>query len=649
MSEMETSILRWIPLLPFLGTALCVVAATTGRKRLAELVGPGVILGAFAVALLAVARFWGLAEGGSLVDHVAPWIHVAPLQVDFTLRLDALTAVMLLVVTGVGFLIHLYSLGYMHEDPDVARFFAYLNLFTGAMLVLVLADSLPVLFIGWEGVGFCSYVLIGFWYAELPNAVAGRKAFVANRVGDAAFLIGMFLLFWSLAKLGAPTLDFPEIARLAPQLGEAAPGVVTAVCLLLLVGATGKSAQIPLYVWLPDAMAGPTPVSALIHAATMVTAGVYMIARLSHLYVLAPLALDVVATIGALTALFAATIALVQRDLKKILAYSTISQIGYMILGVGVGAFSAGVFHLMTHAFFKALLFLGAGSVMHALHGELDVFKMGGLRRHLPVTARTFLVATLAISGVPPLAAFFSKDMVLEAAFVGGHRLQWLLGLAAAGLTAFYMFRAYFLAFSGDSRMDPEKEAHVHESPATMTLPLVLLAVLSVIGGWVGLPHGVLWGDRFGHFLAPVFAAPHGAHGAAHAEPSGSTALALTLVTTAVALSGIFVAWRMYGQPSRIAEALQERFPRVFALLSGKWFVDEIYGVLFLQPYVATSRFFWKVCDAMLIDGLVNGVGDFFRGSALVVRRLQTGNVQHYALGLLVGAVCTAGYYWLAR
>jgi NADH-quinone oxidoreductase subunit L len=649
MSELETSILRWIPLLPLLGTMLCIVAATTGRKELAKLAGPGVVLVAFAVALVSVARFWALPEGGSLVDRVYTWMHAGPLDVSLAFRLDALTAVMVLIVTGVGFLIHLYSLGYMHDDPDIARYFAYLNLFTGSMLVLVLGDSLPVLFVGWEGVGLCSYLLIGFWYTDPANADAGRKAFVANRVGDAAFLIGMFLLFWSIAGAGGGSLAFPDINRLAPSLAETSPHVVTAICLLLLVGATGKSAQIPLYVWLPDAMAGPTPVSALIHAATMVTAGVYMIARLSHLYVLSPVALEVVATIGALTAFFAATIAIVQTDLKKVLAYSTVSQIGYMILGVGVGAFSAGVFHLMTHAFFKALLFLAAGSVMHALHGELNVFKMGGLKKHLPITSKTFLVGTLAIAGVPPLAAFFSKDMVLEAAFAGGFTIQWLLGLIAAGITAFYMFRAYFLAFEGESRMDPEKEAHVHESPSNMAIPLVILAVLSIVGGWVGLPHGFLWGDRFGHFLEPVLAKPM-LHGDAHGHGvSTGTLIGLIVLTTAVAFAGIALAWSLYGKPSETPSRLQARLPRLYDLLWGKYFVDEIYDLVVIRPYVATSRFFWKVVDSTVIDGVVNGVGTLFSRNAMAWRLLQTGNVQHYALALVIGAVCTVGYYWLVR
>ena len=430
---------------------------------------------------------------------------------------------------------------------------------------------------------------------------------------------------------------------MAPQLGAAAPHIVTAVCLLLLIGATGKSAQIPLYVWLPDAMAGPTPVSALIHAATMVTAGVYMIARLSPLYVLSPAALDVVATIGAVTALFAATMALVQNDLKKILAYSTISQIGYMVLGVGVGSFSGGVFHLMTHACFKALLFLGAGSVMHAMSGELDIHKMGNLKAKLPTTRWTFLVGCLAIAGVPPLAAFFSKDMILEAAFASGHVVLWFIGLTAAGMTAFYMFRAYFLTFEGKSRVDHHTEHHLHESPPTMTIPLMILAVLSIVAGWVGLPHGVLWGDAWGHYLAPVLAS-HEALG--HHEIAGGTVLLLTVVTTGVALGGIGLAYSFYLKSPGTADRLAERFHGIYVLLWNKYWIDELYDRLFITPYVIFSKFFWKVVDSMLIDGVVNGVGIAVGKTSDAWRRLESGNVQHYAAAMMVGAVVTCGIYW---
>jgi NADH-quinone oxidoreductase subunit L len=594
-------------------------------------------LGAFVLAVVAVAQLWAQPVGASLLDRMYTWIHATPLTVEAALRVDALSSVMILVVTGVGLLIHVYSLGYMHDDADIARFFAYMNLFTASMLVLVLADSLPLLFVGWEGVGLCSYLLVGFWYSDMANATAGRKAFIANRVGDAGFLVGMFLLFWNLVALGTPTLNLADVNRLAPALAQATPTVVTAVCLLLFVGATGKSAQIPLYVWLPDAMAGPTPVSALIHAATMVTAGVYMIARLSPLYVQAPIALDVVATIGAVTALFAATIALVQNDLKKILAYSTVSQLGYMFLGLGVGAFSAAIFHLMTHAFFKALLFLGAGSVMHALSGELDIHKMGGLRRKMPITGATFLIASLAISGFPGFAAFFSKDLILESAFASGHRFNWFLGFAAAGLTAFYVFRGYFVAFTGDSRVDPETAHHVHEAPASMAVPLMVLAVLSTVGGWVGLPQGFLWGDRFTAYVAPAVAAPPHA---AHPATAEHTVLLLMVATTAVALTGIGVAYAMYVRAPGLVQALYARTTGVYQVLWNKYWVDEIYDVLILQPYVRLSRFFWQVIDSGLIDGAVNGVGSVLTSSGGVLRRLQTGNVQSYALFMLVGALC---------
>ena len=640
---MATSLLRWIPLLPLIGFGLGVFAASTNRRSLVHVTGPGSVLLAFVVSVIAVARLWTLPAGGALVDNVYTWISVGMLHIDLTFRVDALTSVMILIITGIGFLIHLYSMGYMHDDADEARFFSYLNLFVASMLVLVLADSLPVVFIGWEGVGVCSYLLIGFWYKDMANADAGRKAMITNRIGDAAFLIGMFILVWALHDLGAASLRFEDVNRMAPQLGAAAPHLVTAVCLLLLIGATGKSAQIPLYVWLPDAMAGPTPVSALIHAATMVTAGVYMIARLSPLYVLSPAALDVVATIGAVTALFAATMALVQNDLKKILAYSTISQIGYMVLGVGVGSFSGGVFHLMTHACFKALLFLGAGSVMHAMSGELDIHKMGNLKAKLPTTRWTFLVGCLAIAGVPPLAAFFSKDMILEAAFASGHVVLWFIGLTAAGMTAFYMFRAYFLAFEGKSRVDHHTEHHLHESPPTMTVPLMILAVLSIVAGWVGLPHGILWGDAWGHYLAPVLA-PHDALG--HHEIAGSTVLLLTLVTTGVALGGIGLAYSFYLKSPGTADRLAERFHGIYVLLWNKYWIDEIYDRLFITPYVIFSKFFWKVVDSMLIDGVVNGVGVAVGKTSDVWRRFETGNVQHYAAAMMVGAVVTCGIYW---
>jgi NADH-quinone oxidoreductase subunit L len=632
----ETSLLRWIVLLPLLGVALCAVGSLAGRRELARLAAPLVVLLAFAVSLAAVARLWGEAEGAALADRVYSWMPVGPLQVEVAFRVDALASVMILIVTGVGLLIHVYSLGYMHDDADEARFFAYLNLFMASMLILVLGDSLPLLFVGWEGVGLCSYLLIGFWYANREYADAGRKAFVANRVGDAAFLVGLFVLFWTMADAGKPSLSFTDVNGMAGQLAQRSPAVVTAVCLLLLAGATGKSAQIPLYVWLPDAMAGPTPVSALIHAATMVTAGVYMIARLSPLYVHSPGALEVIVWIGALTSFFAATIAIAQRDLKKILAYSTISQLGYMFLALGAGAFAAGIFHVMTHAFFKALLFLGAGSVMHALSGELDVYRMGGLKEKLPLTRLTFLIGTMAIAGVPLLAAFFSKDMILEAAFAGGHLLPWALGVVTAGLTAFYMFRAYFLAFEGESRVARERQHHLHESPATMTAPLVILAALSVTGGYVGLPHGILWGDAFGRYLAPSLGALHGEE---HHLAAGTVSL-LMLAATVVALGGILVAYAIYLRAPGSADAIAERARGLYRILWNKYYVDELYDAVVLTPFVALSNVCWKVIDNVLVDGLVNGLGAAITFTGGALRMLQTGNVQSYALATLMGAIC---------
>lgn len=642
MNDLETSLLRYIVLLPLLGFGIGVLAASRDKPAIARASGPGVLLLAFVLAVIAVGRLWGLAPDGALVDHLYTWIEAGPLNVDLTFRVDRLTSVMIFIITGVGSLIHVYSLGYMDDDPDVARYFAYLNLFVASMLILVLGDSLPVMFIGWEGVGLCSYLLIGFWYKEKPNADAGQKAMIANRIGDAAFLIGMFLLFWSLAEVGTGTLNFQGINEQAGTLAEKMPWVPTVACLLLLVGATGKSAQVPLYVWLPDAMAGPTPVSALIHAATMVTAGVYMIARLSFLYVEAPAAMEVVATIGGVTCLFAATMAIVQEDLKKVLAYSTVSQIGYMIIGVGVGAFAAGIFHLMMHAFFKALLFLCAGAVMHALHGELRMSHMGNLKEKMPITGRTFLIASLAISGVPGFAAFFSKDMVLEAAFLNGNTFVWFLGTTAAGFTAFYVFRAYFRAFTGESRVDPEKEAHLHEMPWVMTVPLIILAVLSTFGGWIGMPFHLLWGDAIGEYLAPSVA--HLEH---HGHPSTGTLLLLMLAATGAALFGIWWAWLLYSRSPETLERVYARTTRVYEVLWNKYWIDELYDFLIVEPYKRASRFFWKSIDSVVIDGVVNGVGAVVVWNSGLWRRLQTGNVQSYALGMLVGAVAVVGGYYL--
>jgi len=529
----------------------------------------------------------------------------------------------------------------MSHDKDYARFFAYLNLFMVSMLLLVLGGNYLMLFIGWEGVGLCSYLLIGFWYDRMftptmSNASAGKKAFIVNRIGDFGFLLALFLIFTNFGSL-----EFGAVFDAALH-HPASAGVMTAIGLLLLLGATGKSAQIPLFVWLPDAMAGPTPVSALIHAATMVTAGVYMVARSHVLYALAPFALDTVAWIGGLTALMAATIAVAQNDIKKVLAYSTVSQLGYMFLGLGSAAFGAGIFHVMTHAFFKALLFLGAGSVIHALHEEQDIRKMGGLRRKLPLTFATFLVATLAITGFPGLSGFFSKDEILAAAF-GQNKGLWAIGVVTAGLTSFYMFRLLFLTFFGKSRVEPEKEDKIHESPAVMTVPLVILAVLSVAGGWLGLPPVLgkhLLGGPGGGFLGPVFEGLHHIEGFGHAHHM-SHAMEWTLmgVSTVVALVGFGVAWFKYIGTDDLRAITASRRGFVGQLLADKYRVDELYDAVIVRPIGACARFLWRWIDELLIDGLVNFSGLAVRVGGEILRLFQTGHVQTYAFFMVLGVI----------
>ncbi|MBI3782379.1 MAG: NADH-quinone oxidoreductase subunit L [Deltaproteobacteria bacterium] len=629
-TAVAVSYLWLIPALPALGVLVNLSLGALLGKGAVGFIAPGTVAGGFGVALYCLVQILQLPPGSALEQTLWPWISAGNLQVDIAFRVDALSAVMICVVTGVGFLIHIYSVGYMHDDPSYARYFIYLNLFTCAMLILVLADNLPLLFVGWEGVGLCSYLLIGFWFDKEANASAGKKAFVVNRVGDAGFLLGTFLLFWSLG-VGTHSLSFQDIAAHAKSIPL---DTVTLITLLLFVGATGKSAQLPLYVWLPDAMAGPTPVSALIHAATMVTAGVYMIARLNFLFVLAPATLTVVATIGALTALFAASIGLMQNDIKKVLAYSTVSQLGYMFLGVGVGAFSAGVFHLMTHAFFKGLLFLGSGSVIHGMHGEQDMRRMGGLRTYMPTTYRTFLIGTLAIAGVPGLAGFFSKDLILAHAFSSSPVL-WLVGLCAAGMTAFYMFRLVFMTFWGECRADEHTKHHIHESPATMTVPLVLLAVLSIVGGYVGLPEMWAWGNRFDAFLAPVFAAAQG--GEHHMEMG--LEYALMAASVGVAVGGIALAYVLYVARPELPGQIADQAAGAYDLISNKYYVDELYDAVLVQPALKLSNLLWRVVDVGIVDGIVNGSARVVGASSSFWRRWQTGNVEHYAVSMLFGAV----------
>jgi NADH-quinone oxidoreductase subunit L len=575
------------------------------------------------------------------------WIVAGGLKTVVGYKIDPLSIIMALVVSGVSFFIHIYSVGYMHDDRGFTRYFAFLNLFVFMMLTLVLANNFLLMFVGWEGVGLCSYLLIGFWFERDAPANAGKKAFVVNRVGDFGFLVAIFLIF---AHLG--TLEFNGVFAAAHSLDIV---TVTLITLLLFVGATGKSAQIPLYVWLPDAMEGPTPVSSLIHAATMVTSGVYMIARCNVLYSMAPVSMAVVAIVGAATAIFAASMGLLQFDIKRVLAYSTISQLGYMFLAVGVGAFSAGIFHLMTHAFFKGLLFLAAGSVMHAMSGELDMRNMGGIWKKTPLTFWTFLMATLAITGIPGFSGFFSKDEILWQAFSSphGHLYLWIVGAAAAGMTAFYMFRLLFVTFLGRCRAPEEVKQHIHESPPIMTVPLIILAALSVVGGYVGIPHVLGGRNIFHEFLAPVV----GGHpeGTAHASfslvksafASGGGAegtgvnmeMVLMAVSVALAIIGIGMAFYFYIWKTEVPRRLGERFKAVYTFVFNKYYVDEIYGACFVNGTKRLGTFFWREFDDGVVDRSVNLVARLMLWLGKVLRRIQTGRIQGYATGIVLGAV----------
>src|SRR6266851_2936409 len=631
----EFPALTLILIFPALGVLFNLFLGQRSGRGAVNVVGPGVMFASFAVATLAFFRLLAMPAGSALTAHMWGWIEAGRFHAEFGLRLDALSGVMVMIVTGVGALIHLYSVGYMAHDEDYARFFTYMNLFALSMLILILADNLLMMFVGWEGVGLCSYLLIAFWYTNPQFAYNGRKAFVVNRIGDAGFLLGMFTIAATLGAHGVWTLNFVELRANAPLMAGAA---TTAAAVLLFIGATGKSAQLPLYVWLPDAMVGPTPVSALIHAATMVTAGVYMIARLGFLYAMAPGALDLVATVGAITALFAATIALVQPDIKKVLAYSTISQLGYMFLGVGSGAYASGIFHVMTHAFFKGLLFLCAGSVMHALGGEQDMNKMGGLRSRLPITFWTMLIATLAIAAVPPFSGYFSKDLILEAAYTSGHFRLWILGVITACLTSFYMFRLIFMTFFGESRVDADKVHHIHESPPAMTIPLIVLAILATVGGWVGLPNGLLWGNVFARFLAPVVGT---FKPALEASPAY-----LSMVASIASAVGIVLAYVFYLRLPGIPMILAWRLKDAYNLLLNKFYIDELYDFVVTRPlFWASPNILNRGVDTCAIDGAATGAALTVEASGEIARRAETGNVQHYAFIYLLGALGIVGYY----
>jgi NADH-quinone oxidoreductase subunit L len=689
-----------IPLFPFLGF---LVNASVGRrlsKSAAGLVAVAAMVASFAVALASVIQLAGLpAESRAIEQTVFRWITSGSFEAGFTLRVDPLSALMILVVTGIGSLIHIYSTSYMHEerDSEYARYFSYLNLFASFMLMLVLGSNFLVMFVGWEGVGLCSYLLIGFYYEKKSASDAGKKAFIVNRIGDFGFVLGVLLLFVTFG-----TIEFQAIAEKASAMSpEVTFGTISIATLLLFVGATGKSAQIPLYVWLPDAMEGPTPVSALIHAATMVTAGVYMIGRNAVLFSLAPETLQIVAVIGAATAFIAGTIGLVQNDIKRVLAYSTVSQLGYMFLAMGVGAYGAGIFHLYTHAFFKALLFLGSGAVIHALAGEQDLRNMGGLKKELPVTYWTFLIGSLAIAGVPGLAGFFSKDEILFRTFSSGHTILWVVGVLTSLMTATYMFRLVFMAFHGEPRYataggghghghdhghahghDAHGHAahHLHDAPKPMAFALVVLAAGSVLAGYIGLPHALGGSNQLERWLEPSLTAGHHearvvdprpsatastavvaravalqeqpaagaeAHGDEHATGADEgTELALMGLSTLIAFAGIGIATFFFLKNPSASERVAEQFSGLRTLLLNKYYVDEAYDASIVQPIRLTSeRVLWQVVDVSGIDGLVNGTAQTVGGLADVVRRVQTGSVRAYAASLLLGVVGVLGYY----
>ncbi len=621
-----------IPLFPLLGFLINGLLRNSLSKSVTGIIGSGAVLASFIVSLI---LFFSVKTNGVLpVEPLFTFINTGTFTIDFAFQVDQLSSLFLLIITGVGFLIHVYSTSYMHNEkpPQFARYFSYLNLFVFSMLLLVLGANYVIMFIGWEGVGLCSYLLIGYWFSVDNYNAAATKAFVMNRIGDAGFLLAVF---WLLNKLG--TVNYADVFANYSKLSSSD---ITAITLLLFVGATGKSAQIPLYTWLPDAMAGPTPVSALIHAATMVTAGIYMIARSNILYTLAPLTENVVAIIGLATAILAATIALKQNDIKKVLAYSTVSQLGYMFLGLGVGAYTGAVFHVMTHAFFKACLFLGAGSVIHAMGGEQDMRNMGALKKWMPITNITFLVSCLAIAGVPPLSGFFSKDEILAAAELRNPILYYI-GVAGALMTAFYMFRLYGMTFLGTFRGTNEQEHHLHESPPAMTIPLIVLAILAAIGGFVGIPEvfakNAHWLE---HFLAPVFAQSK----VLQPEHLGDTSheLVMMAIATVLIIAVVIWAWTKYGKYKPSAEE-ESGFGKV---LQNKWYVDEAYNAAVVKPLNGVAGFFKNVVEKSGIDGLVNGTGRFVQYSSRQLRLLQSGQVGNYILFMVLSIVVLFVIFW---
>jgi NADH-quinone oxidoreductase subunit L len=629
-----------IPLFPLLGSLI----NGLWRRHLSETSVSYIACGAVGLSFLcALSAFVALLrlppEGRAVEDVVYQWVSSGDFQAAMGFLLDPLSAVMILVVSGVGLLIHLYSIGYMQGDEGFQRYFAYLNLFVFSMLLLVLGNNFVLMFLGWEGVGLCSYLLIGFWFTRQAAADAGKKAFIVNRVGDFGFILGVFLIFSTFGSI-----QFSQVFGRAAQLLVPGGAVATAIALLLFLGATGKSAQIPLYVWLPDAMEGPTPVSALIHAATMVTAGVYMVARCAVLYLLAPGAMVVVVIIGLLTALVAASIAMVQTDIKRVLAYSTISQLGYMFVACGVGAFTAGIFHLVTHAFFKALLFLGAGSVIHALNGEQDIRHMGGLKDHLPITYMTFLVASLAIAGVFPFAGFFSKDEILWAALTEGNFLVWLVAAITAVMTSFYMFRLVLLVFHRAPSASDGMPYHPHEAPMTMRVPLLILAGFSAVAGFIGIPL-IEGANLIRAYLEPVVTRyPLPPEVLGHAIHRPGLELVMLLISLVLALGGIVFAIYMYLIDTTLPERLSAYYQRAYRVLMDKYYIDELYDRLVVEPVKQASDWLWAQLDVGLVDGAVNQAGAFVRRDSAWLSRVQSGFVRNYALSIFLGAVVVIGY-----
>jgi NADH-quinone oxidoreductase subunit L len=617
-----------VPLLPLIGFLIVGLFGKKLSKGLVGTIASGVIFAAFCVSLGIFFELGGQSQKSVTIDLFS-WITAGNLSVPFSFLVDPLSSLFLLIITGIGFLIHVYSTSYMHDDEGFSRFFAYLNLFVFFMLLLVLGSNYLIMFVGWEGVGLCSYLLIGFWFKNTAYNNAAKKAFIMNRIGDLGFLLGILLIFVTFGSI-----SYADVFEQAKHfIGDNT--VITAIALLLFIGAMGKSAQLPLYTWLPDAMAGPTPVSALIHAATMVTAGIYMVSRSNILYTLSPFAMEVVAIVGVCTALFAATIGLAQNDIKKVLAYSTVSQLGYMFLALGVGAYTGAVFHVMTHAFFKALLFLGAGSVIHAMSGEQDIRKMGGLKKYIPITHLTFLLGTLAIVGFPGFSGFFSKDEILAHAFEH-NKLLWFLGVLGAAMTTFYMFRLYFLTFKGSFRGTHEQEHHLHESPKSMTIPLIVLAVLSVVGGLIGIPE-VLGGHHFlEEYLHPVFA--DSSYRLVH-HLSHETEYILMGVAVSVMALSIYYAYKTYVQNKTLPANEGEELKPLHNLVYKKYLIDELYENVFMKPINFIGEVLHKVVDNQIVDGIINGMGSLVTAVSGILRKAQTGNIGFYVFVMVIGIV----------